>query len=152
MKHLCPDWKLITDQVMGGVSAGRVERHEDEQGCLVYRLAGAVSLDNNGGFLQMAADIDPPPAGARALVLDVSGNGEEYNVHLRTSDLDRPWQSYRTSFIAPAEWRQVRLLLSEFHPHRTEVPFDPTGIRRIGIVAIGRKFAADVSVRSASWA
>ena len=30
--------------------------------------------------------------------LDVFGNGEEYNIHLRPDDLTEPWQSYRQSF------------------------------------------------------
>lgn len=150
MTPLEPHWQLVSDQVMGGVSAGQLEPAIVD-GRPATRLRGHVSLDNNGGFLQMAADIAPPPPGTSALLLDVTGNGEHYNVHLRTSDLDRPWQSYRAMFVAPAGWQQLRLALKQFEPHRTEIPFDPARIRRIGIVAIGREFDADVSVGCVSW-
>ena len=150
MTPINPDWQLVSDRVMGGVSAGQVKRTTID-GRPATRLRGRVSLDNNGGFLQMAADIAPPPPGTSALLLDVTGNGERYNIHLRTSDLDRPWQSYRAEFVAPAQWQQVRLPLKQFEPHRTEIPLDPARIRRIGIVAIGREFDADVSVGSVGW-
>jgi hypothetical protein len=119
--------------------------------CVQRILCGRVSLDNNGGFIQMAADIDPPPPGMTGLMLDVSGNGEEYNVHLRTSDLDRPWQSYRASFVASENRQEIRFPLEDFTPHRTDAPFNAANIRRIGIVAIGREFDADVWVYSIAW-
>jgi hypothetical protein len=114
-------------------------------------MSGRVSLDNNGGFIQMAADIAPPPTDATGLMLDVSGNGEEYNVHLRTSDLDRPWQSYRASFIASQQRQEIRFPFEGFAPHRTEAQFNPANIRRIGIVAIGREFDADVWIYGVAW-
>ena len=151
MQTLSPEWQLISDRVMGGVSDGRLDVYEDTHGRPVHRLGGTVSLDNNSGFIQMAADIDPPPRGAQALVLEVQGNGERYNVHLRTLDLDRPWQSYRAAFTAPADWQIFRIPLAGFEPHRTDAPFRPERIRRIGIVAIGREFGADVHVRKVGW-
>jgi hypothetical protein len=135
---------------MGGESAGELSI-EDVPSGPVFRLSGRVSLDNNGGFIQMAADIDPPPPGMTGLMLDVSGNGEEYNVHLRTSDLDRPWQSYRASFVASDEQAGNTLPTRRLQPHRTDAPFNAANIRRIGIVAIGREFDADVRVYSIAW-
>lgn len=150
MQTFTPNWQVVSDQVMGGASAGQLSI-EDVPSGPVFRLTGRVSLDNNGGFIQMAADIAPPPPGTKGLMLDVSGNGEEYNVHLRTSDLDRPWQSYRAGFVAPENRQEIRLPLQDFAPHRTEAPFNPANIRRIGIVAIGREFDADVRVYGVAW-
>jgi hypothetical protein len=150
MKALEPAWQLVSDQVMGGVSAGTLSVEDAPQG-RAHHMSGRVSLDNNGGFIQMAADIAPPPPGTKGLMLDVSGNGEQYNVHLRTSDLDRPWQSYRASFIAPDDRQEIRLDLADFEPHRTDEPFNPAKLRRIGIVAIGREFDADVWLYSIAW-
>lgn len=150
MQTFSPRWQLVSDQVMGGVSAGQLSTVNTPDGP-VYRLTGKVSLDNNGGFIQMAADINPPPTDATGLMLDISGNGEEYNLHLRTSDLDRPWQSYRASFIAGIERQEIRLPFVAFQPHRTEAPFSPANVRRIGIVAIGREFDADVRVYGVAW-
>lgn len=74
------------------------------------------------------------------------GNAEDYNVHLRTGDLTRPWQSFRHSFRAAEQWQTIDLHFEHFVPHRTETPFDAHRLRRIGIVAIGRAFTVDLAV------
>jgi hypothetical protein len=76
----------------------------------------------------------------------VRGNGEVYNMHLRTEDILRPWESYRQSFVAGPDWADLRLAFAAFERHRTEVAFDAARLRRIGLVAIGRAFQADLSV------
>ena len=78
------------------------------------------------------------------VLLDVYGNGESYNVHLRTAAARLPWQSYRASFQAPARWQTVRLPFSRFEPYRINTPLDVGQVRRIGLVAIGRAFSADL--------
>lgn len=142
-------WQLVADTVMGGVSAGRMTR-ETVSGRPAVRLTGEVSLENDGGFLQLALDLAPDgrPVDASAFAgveLDVFGNGERYNVHLRTADVTRPWQSYRHAFEAPPEWRTLRLRFDAFAPHRLAAPLDTRTLRRVGIVAIGRAFRADVA-------
>lgn len=150
MNMLELDWELVTDQVMGGVSNGRIEQTVI-QGQAASRMTGRVSLDNNGGFIQIAADLPPPPAGAKGVALQLIGNAETYNIHLRTSDLSRPWQSYRQAFTAPAEWTLCHFEFGNFEAYRTEKTFRPEKIRRIGIVAIGRVFDADTAVSSVSY-
>ena len=76
----------------------------------------------------------------------VRGNGERYSVHLRTPDNKRPWQSYRAQFIAGSDWETVDLPFVAFEPHRLDLPFDKTRLRRIGLVAIGRAFCAELLV------
>lgn len=49
-------WKGFTDQVMGGVSSGSLAR-EKFQGRTANVLRGSVSLENNGGFIQMATNL-----------------------------------------------------------------------------------------------
>jgi hypothetical protein len=49
-------WALISDRVMGGVSSGSMSR-ENVAGRDAIRMRGAVSLENNGGFLQVALDL-----------------------------------------------------------------------------------------------
>jgi hypothetical protein len=58
----------------------------------------------------------------------------------------RPWQSYRQSFVARPEWQTVRLPFAGFEPHRIAAPLDLSTLRRIGIVAIGRAFHADIAI------
>ncbi len=143
-------WALLTDTVMGGVSQGRLEATTiDGRPCL--RMSGLVRLENDGGFIQMALDLtaDGGPIDAAAwtgLALDLRGNGEAYGLHLRTTVVTRPWQSYRQTFVAPARWTTIRLPYAGFTPHRLDAPFDPRQLRRLGLVAIGRAFAADLAM------
>jgi hypothetical protein len=150
MNTLQLQWELVTDRVMGGVSNGQIEQTV-LNGRSATRMTGRVSLDNNGGFIQIAADLPPPPARAKGVALQLIGNAETYNIHLRTSDLARPWQSYRQPFTAPAEWTLCHFEFGNFEAHRTDEPLRPENIRRIGIVAIGRIFDADAAVSSLSY-
>ena len=143
-------WALISDRVMGGVSAGTMRR-EVVVGRDAIRMQGGVSLENSGGFLQVAVDLggDGGEVDARnwtGIQLDVFGNNLTYNLHLRTSDIQRPWESYRQGFAAPSSWTTVELPFSDFVPYRTQRPLNIARLRRIGIVAIGREFTADISI------
>lgn len=143
-------WQLFTDQVMGGVSSGTMSR-EVIAGRLAIRMRGDVRLENNGGFVQLALDLSPDAGVVDAsawsgIELDLYGDEQEYGMHLRTSDLTRPWQSYRQSFRAIPEWQTICLLFADFIPYRTEIPLDLRRLRRLGLVAIGRAFSADLAV------
>ncbi|MBE90051.1 MAG: CIA30 family protein [Rhodospirillaceae bacterium] len=143
-------WRGVSDKVMGGVSEPTVS-HEVVKGRSCLRLTGNVCLENDGGFIQAALDLTRSGkmlnvsqfSGVR---ITVRGNGERYSIHLRTSDNKRPWQSYRAQFIAGLEWETVDLPFVAFEPHRLDLPFDKTRLRRIGFVAIGRAFSAELLV------
>lgn len=144
--ELTLNWEFVADTVMGGVSTGQVTRGTWD-GRHATRLTGQVSLENDGGFVQMASDLPDVDTGPFAgLAVDVRGNGERYDLRLRTTDLDRPWQSYRVDFPARPGWTTHRFDFDTFTPHKTDRPFNPAALRRIGIVAIGHAFAADVAV------
>lgn len=143
-------WRGFSDRVMGGVSRETLT-HEviDHQPCV--RLTGDVRLDNNGGFIQMAMDLAPEgetfDASAFAgFSLCVRGNGESYGAHLRTRDARRPWESYRAPLTAGTGWTEVRIPFGDFRPYRLSAPLDTTALRRLGLVAIGRAFHADLAV------
>jgi len=143
-------WEFVSDTVMGGVSEGKLQT-EIIAGRKATRLAGEVSLENNGGFIQTAFDINEDgsifdASAFTAIEIDVLCNAEIYDLRLRTSQLTRPWQSYRASFLAPDKWTTVRILFTEFKPHKTETPFVSRLLRRIGVIEIGRIFSADVAV------
>jgi hypothetical protein len=143
-------WQLFTDTVMGGLSQGTIIR-EVLDGRPAIRMRGDVRLENNGGFIQMALDLTPDGAAIDAatwqgIEFDVLGNGQQYGVHLRTLDLTRPWQSYRKSFIAKPHWQTVKLSFEDFVAYRTETLLDLRRLRRLGIVAIGRAFTADLAL------
>lgn len=142
-------WRLVTDAVMGGVSAGRLSR-QTRAGRACICLAGEVRTENNGGFIQLALDVDDRVARRAAeydgIRLQVVGNAEAYAMHLRTRDLGLPWQSYRAGLVASPAWQTVQLPFERFQPYRTDAPLRVDRLRRIGIVAIGRAFAADICV------
>jgi len=140
-------WRLITDAVMGGVSRARMTRDRRlGRDCLC--LQGEVSLDNQGGFVQIALDLTPSgsldASGYEGVMLEVFGNAERYNVHLRTAGMWLPWQSYRASFTAAAEWRTIRIPFARFEAYRIAKPLDVSRLKRLGLVAIGRAFDADL--------
>ena len=83
-------WAFLTDKVMGGVSTGKmaIEEHEGQP---TLHMTGAVSLKNNGGFIQTRLALHPrgrdfDARAFRGIQLRVKGNGETYAVHLRTRD------------------------------------------------------------------
>ena len=145
----------ISDRVMGGISRETV-RLETADGRTWLRLTGEVRLENDGGFIQMGADLAPHGgpvdlsayAGVR---LVVRGNGERYGCHLRTSACTRPWQSYRHEFVALPEPVSLLLPFAGFVPHRLAEALDPASLRRIALVAIGRAFTADLAVAEVAF-
>jgi len=142
-------WRVISDTVMGGVSSGSIVPTVVEgRDCL--RMTGEVSLENNGGFVQASLDLSAAgllDAGDYAgIEIEVFGNGETYNLHLRTDDTRIVWQSYRASFQAQPNWQSLRLPFASFQPHRIDQPLDTRKLRRLGVVAIGREMKADISI------
>lgn len=142
-------WRIITDKVMGGVSAGRLLPMVIE-GRSCIQLTGNVSLEKNGGFVQASLDLSESglldATGYVGIEIQVFGNDEKYNLHLRTDDTRIVWQSYRTSFHAPRSWVTIKLPFDRFQPHRIDEPFDRSKLRRLGIVSIGREMQADVCI------
>ena len=143
-------WRAVSDRVMGGISEASIA-HDTIDGRQCLRLTGDVCLENNGGFLQAALDLQPAGETLDAsdytgVRLIVRGNGEKYSIHLRTPDNVRSWQSYRAHFTAGADWETIYLPFENFTPHRLDAPLDITRLRRIGLVAIGRAFHADLAV------
>ena len=54
-------WAGVTDRVMGGLSSGTLAR-EEYHGRMANVLRAHVSLENEGGFVQMATDLALNPA------------------------------------------------------------------------------------------
>ena len=143
-------WRFFSDQVMGGVSRGSAQ-YEEVDGRSALRLQGEVSLDNNGGFIQVALDLAEAGGEIDAsmfagIAITLRGDGGSYAVNLRTSDLRYPWQSYRCSMASSIEWQEFQLPFSEFEGHRTDIPLNPQHLRRVGLIAIGEARSVDVSI------
>lgn len=152
--NLGTDWRLITDNVMGGISSGSltVENYQDKN-CL--RMQGNVSTENNGGFVQISlalSEQDSFDASAYAgIELEVAGNNGPYNIHIRSSGLMFPWQSYRASFDVSPDWQTVRIAFAELDAYRTFKSFKPNQLQRLGLVGIGRDFEVDLCLASVKF-
>ena len=143
-------WKQYTDQVMGGESTA-FHTFEVIEGHRCIRLQGDVSLENRGGFVQVALPLKkggrPFNASQFAGVrLWVRGNGETYYVHLRSSSTWLPWQYYEASFLADDQWREVRIPFTEFKPQSLKTELKTNKLKRVAIVAAHKAFKADIAV------
>lgn len=146
ISRLGTTWRGVTDGVMGGISEATIS-HLKSDNCL--HMSGNVRLENNGGFIQAALNLVSggnvfDASKFTGIRLIARGNGEQYSIHLRTSNNIRPWQSYRAQFVAGQDTQIFDIPFTDFSPHRIDTPLDLTELRRIGLVAIGRAFYADL--------
>lgn len=152
--NLGTEWQLVTDQVMGGVSNGELTLYRyNNRDCLQMR--GDVSTENNGGFVQIVLPLSEhgefDATNYTGIELEVAGNNQPYNIHIRTSGLLFPWQSYRFSFQATTEWQTLHFPFTEVKPYKTSKRFQQQRLLRIGLVGIGRDFQADLCVASVKF-
>jgi hypothetical protein len=144
-------WRCISDVVMGGLSSCELTPALiDGKSCL--HLSGAVSLENNGGFVQASLDLAVPnlldATAYRGIELEVCGNDQIYNVHLRTVDTNVVWQSYRASFLVTANWQTIQIPFDTFLPHRIDKKLNISQLRKLGIVAIGKEIPVSIYFRN----
>ena len=107
------DWVAVNDDVMGGVSEGKVSL--SKEGAL--RFDGAVSLDNNGGFASIRSHPEPRDLSPfDGLLIRVRGDGQRYACTLRT-DFDIMAGSYQCKFDTQKDkWQNIFLPFEEFVP------------------------------------
>ena len=140
-------WAYIADTVMGGVSEGYAGYVEE--GALI-RLSGTVSTKNNGGFIQVRTSMNPNGLKEKKGVrIQVKGNNEIYNIHLRNGSSRLPWQYYAAEFMAPDNWVTIELPFSNFQKSSTfmKTKLDLTSLKSLGVVAYGRDYTADILIK-----
>jgi NADH dehydrogenase [ubiquinone] 1 alpha subcomplex assembly factor 1 len=108
-----PDWFVVNDGVMGGVSNSTVKI---ENGVLVF--AGQVRLENNGGFASVRSNANEQNLSEFSGVsLRIRGDGKIYALNLRTSSARGVM--YQAEFQTKAgEWLELRVPFSELRPTR----------------------------------
>jgi Complex I intermediate-associated protein 30 (CIA30) len=143
-------WRFFSDGVMGGLSSGAIA-DEVVLGRPALCLRGRVRLENNGGFIQMALDLTPPPGDWRALEFDLAGRTHDYGVHLRTAGLTAPWQAWRARIAVTPQWQTLRVPFTAFEPYRFSGTLVPGEIRRLGLVALGEAFDAELCLARVAW-
>jgi monofunctional biosynthetic peptidoglycan transglycosylase len=130
-------WRVVVDGVMGGRSSGRVSL--SEPGTLQF--TGNLSLENNGGFSQMRANVPSEAfAGAEGIEIKVRGDGRTYKFDVRCSNVRLMAGGFQRDFQTEAgEWITIRLPFDEFRLYSfgRRVPnapaLEPTKIESIGV-------------------
>ena len=143
-------WAYLADTVMGGISEGAAQ-FEDQGTSQVIRLSGEVSTANNGGFIQVRSPVVWEAAkGKTGIKLMVKGNGDLYYLHIRSTNTRLPWHYYQQSFQTNGSWNEVRLPFEAFVKSSSllRTTLNQSKIKTIGIVAYGKDYTADVSVKS----
>jgi hypothetical protein len=145
------EWTAFTDQVMGGVSTGGASLMT-VSGRRALVLRGHVSLERNGGFVQMARTLganEKSMLDARAysgVNVSVCGSPGTYFVHLRTTDTKAPWQYYGAELPVTQDWAEVTIRWEQFKAMSLRAPLDVTRLMRLGVVAAQTAFDAQVAV------
>ncbi len=144
-------WQYVSDRVMGGISDGQVNLERD--GEMYYaRLTGNVSTRNYGGVIQLRTGIsfansEKDGKNLQGLRLNVRGNGETYEIHITTNDRTYRGDYYSATFKADFDWKMIDLPFNKFKRKRSNnTKLDAQNITRLGIVAYGREYVADISV------
>ena len=143
-------WKFITDQVMGGVSSGRVNYLKSNNENQAY-ISGNVSTKNNGGFIQIRRSLkDVTLKRTKSIKINASGNNQKYFLHLRTTGTLLPWQYYQIDFNVQKNFQTYNLSIADFKRSSFFISKEiiPEKITSIGIVAFGRDHVADLNIRS----
>lgn len=140
-------WSFFTDRVMGGLSKGQATiSNIDNTPC--YQMTGNVTTENNGGFIQIRAVIEPMIQAKQynGIYLKIYGNNNKYSLHIRTPLTLAPWQYYSYSFIAKNEWLEIKAPFNNFEKSNFYQPKKLTSqnIKSIGLVAAFDNFYADV--------
>lgn len=147
-KQTLSSWDLVTDRVMGGQSYGEAQQiSEDNQ--WVTCLKGQISLENNGGFIQLQFDLRAIKnlADYGGLYMTWRGQAPAVAAHLKTDDLSHPWQSYKQACFPSTSWKTDYWSFEKFSPYRTGKPLKPAHICRFGLVAIGAAGSVDLCIR-----
>jgi uncharacterized surface protein with fasciclin (FAS1) repeats len=143
-------WSITTDQVMGGISTANYSFDLiDGRRCI--RLTGDVSLENNGGFIQVALPLGGIfksfDAGSyKGIRLWTKGNGRSYYLHLKTNQTTLPWQYYWADFKADRDWKMVELPFEDFAGDNIQSKLNSKQLKRLAIVGAKKAFNADVAV------
>jgi monofunctional biosynthetic peptidoglycan transglycosylase len=133
-------WYVVNDSVMGGISNSQVLQND---GNLVF--TGNVSLANNGGFASIRTLLDVQSQDITKIMLRVKGDGQTYQLRLRTNEY-MDGAAYTRSFsTTKSEWLNIEFLPEDFQlTHRSRLlEQQPTinfkDVRQLGFMIAGKQ-------------
>ncbi|MFZ9055125.1 MAG: CIA30 family protein [Flavobacteriales bacterium] len=97
-----PDWRSLDDNVMGGLSEGRVTWNEDGM-----RWVGQTRLENNGGFSSVRSEWALRDlSGTQRIIIRCRGNGGPFKLVMERNQ--RWWMPYLYASFTPTDsWTEV---------------------------------------------
>ena len=151
-------WEGFTDRVMGGKSDMSVG-FRSEGGQRHLSMSGAVSLANNGGFIQTRLLLSAKDrsvydaSGHTGLKLVVRGTGNDYYVFLRTSGNAFPWSFFMAELPVTGNWQEVRIPWSQFRKgdFGSFFSLNPAKLKSLAVVAYKKAFSASIDIKSISF-
>ena len=146
------EWEGFTDRVMGGVSEMRIGRIPGPDGPFI-RMTGSVSLENNGGFVQIRLELAErggvfDGSEYRGIRVRVRGKGDGYYIFLRTANTLLPWKFYKAPVPVSEEWAEVDIPWTGFESGdygRSRV-FSSSKLKSVALVAYGKAFEAEIDL------
>jgi hypothetical protein len=145
-----PEWLIINDGVMGGVSTSDIEYNTNGY----LKFTGNVSLKYNGGFASFRSqsrlfNLEE----FEGIKLRVRGDGKKYSFRLRTTG-SFEGIAYAADFLSiKDEWQEITIPFSDFTPRfRGRIildtdELDRTNIRQMGFLISDKQegeFALDI--------
>ena len=104
-------WRVVDDEVMGGLSIGNFKINENGNG-LFY---GKISLENNGGFSSLRYKFNQIDVSKYSkIILRIKGDGKAYQ--FRIKDNSNTYYSYIQTFDTLLDWQLVEISLSNMYP------------------------------------
>lgn len=105
------EWKVVNDDVMGGVSSASFELNRDGDA----EFKGNVSTANNGGFASVryrfkAKDITKK----KTITIRLRGDSKPYQFRIKSKATD--YYSYITTFPTIGDWETIRINLKDLYP------------------------------------
>lgn len=145
-------WEGFTDQVMGGISKMRVIRKSDNDGNYI-QMSGEVSLENNGGFIQIRQSLASSfrsfnGASFDGIKIRARGEGTGYYIFLRTSSTILPWQYYSALITLREDWSDIYIPWTTFNKgdYGTIGRLNIKKLKSLAVVAYGKDFTANIDV------
>jgi len=132
-----PEWFIINDGVMGGVSTSDLKYMS--QGSLMF--TGNVSLKYNGGFASFRGNMsDLDLKGYDGIKIRVRGDGKKYSFRIRTNN-SFDGIAYAADFKSKENvWQEINIPFSDFTPRfRGRIilnagKLDPAAIKQLGFL------------------
>ena len=105
------NWRVVNDDVMGGVSKSQV--YENLDGYIEF--SGSVSTDNNGGFASLRYNCGKIKLEDNTkIILKIKGDGKKYQLRIKANNED--YFSYNSPFTTSGEWEEISINLNMMYP------------------------------------